>query len=300
MFKYYYWLYLVAGICFMSCDDQPSSHRVQTDTLEATKMGKFYPKPSIIAKPTTQQETTSPETERDVFQPKPTYRKKASRNIPYITWRPLTTIQKTKVWISNMGSAIFFKSGMSIDADGSPKAYHPKNIGLDDLKHAGKNGHWWALATKNGKPVVQKNGYYVSTTSLQDFRYTPWDQRRYVNAEKIPYIVLPPKVKKLGKVSLGDLAVVYNAYNGRWTYAIYADTGADSRIGEGSIALAKKLGINANARKGGISQGVVYVVFPGSGTRTPLSNTRIHVQGANCFQRLGGITHLKFWDRKLH
>lgn len=300
MLRYCYWLCLACSLCLVSCDDQPVSHRVQTDTLEATRMGRFYPKPSLVTKSSTQQEVASPEIAQEAFQTKPTYRKRTPQNTSNIAWRSLIIIQKTKVWVSSAHKAIFFTSGMSIDADGSPRAYHPKNIGLDDLKHAGKNGKWWALATKNGKPVVQKSGYYVSTTSLQDFRYTPWDQRRYVNAEKIPYIVLPPKVKKMGKVSLGDLAVVYNTHNGRWTYAIYADTGANSRIGEGSIALAKKLGINANARKGGISQGIAYLVFPGSGVRKPLSKKHMYTIGARCFQRLGGITHLRFWTKKLH
>ncbi|OJJ20581.1 hypothetical protein BKI52_19195 [marine bacterium AO1-C] len=196
--------------------------------------------------------------------------------------------------MSTTGKAILFKSGMSIDADGSPRAYHPKNIGLDDLKHAGKNGNWWALATRDGVPVLQKSGYYVSTTSLQDFRYTPWDQRRYTDAEKIPYIVLPPKVKQAGKVSLGDLAVVYNTQNHRWTYAIYADTGANTRIGEGSIALAKLLGVNASARSGGTRQGIVYLVFPGSGIHKPLSWPNIQAKGSACFYKFGGLTQLKF------
>ena len=197
------------------------------------------------------------------------------------------------MWVTQPYKALLFESGMSIDADGSPRAYHPKNTGLDDLKHAGKNGRWWALATKKGKPVIQKNGYYVSMTSLQDFRYSPWDQRRYVNAGKIPYIVLPPKVKKLGQVKLGDIAVVYNTHNNRWMYAIYADTGSDTRIGEGSIALAKLLGINASARVGGTAKGVIYLVFPGSGNGKPRSKAAIIAIGKQYFGAWGGLKRLR-------
>lgn len=150
---------------------EPSTVRVQTDTVEATPFKKFYKtfsdKTSISGKSNNylrKNLTVQP------FVPTALYAtiKKKRKKVKH-AWQRLTTIGKTKVWIDQFKTATWFKSGMSIDADGSPKAYHPKNIGLDDLKHAGNKGHWWALATKNGKPVVQKSGYYVSTTSLQDF-----------------------------------------------------------------------------------------------------------------------------------
>ena len=37
-------------------------------------------------------------------------------------------------------SAFFYESGMTIDADGAPNAYHPDNTGLDDLANAGTPG----------------------------------------------------------------------------------------------------------------------------------------------------------------
>ncbi len=63
------------------------------------------------------------------------------------------------VWGKTTGSASFFRSAMTIDADGAPNAYDPANKkGLDFLGNAGhpaKNGKpadWWALLTDNGKP----------------------------------------------------------------------------------------------------------------------------------------------------
>lgn len=283
---------------------EPSTVRIQTDTVEATPFKKFYKTfPDKISPISTSGKSDShlgQNQEVPPFVPTTLYaiKKKQKKVYSKHTWQRLITIGKTKVWINQVKTTTWFKSGMSIDADGSPKAYHPKNIGLDDLKHAGNKGNWWALATKNGKPVVQKNGYYVSTTSLQDLRYTPWDQRRYVNAEKIPYIVLPPKLKRVAKINLGDIAIVYNTYNQRWTYAIYADTGADSRIGEGSIALAKLLGINANARNGGIQQGIVYLVFPGSGLGKPLTIRTIRKTGAFLLDKFGGLTNLVLLTKK--
>ncbi len=175
--------------------------------------------------------------------------------------------------------AFYFLSGMSIDADGSPRAYHPEDTGLDALQHAGKAGHWWGIATYTDSlgqeiPYVQDSldpypGYYVSTTSLTDARYREWDPRKYVNSEKIPYIVLPARLAQATGTRLGDLAYVYNRANGKSTAAIYADTGPAGKLGEGSIYLAKQLGIDANPRRGGTEENVVYVVFPGSGNRQP-------------------------------
>lgn len=290
-----------------ACDNAETSNPPQhQDSLQATPYGKLYSKvfdsdKSASAPILPDMADSIPLESMLAFPKRRTRLNKpyAASDKPYSLKKLLTIANKT-IWKVTPHNALLFASGMSIDADGSPKAYHPKNIGLDDLKHAGKNGRWWALATKKGKPVLQKSGYYVSTTSLQDFRYSPWDQRRYVNAEKIPYIVLPPKVKQQGNVKLGDIAVVYNTGNGRWAYAIYADTGANTRIGEGSIALARLLGINANARTGGVANGVVYLVFSGSGNGKPRTVSSIRWLGKRWLLKLGGRTKLLTWINKLH
>jgi hypothetical protein len=298
--------FYLALVCLglAACDEgEPSAtNNLQKDTLKATSYHKFYSKlsgktstapllPDIVDSLPYNTKPTSAETRTQTA-------RKYTTTRPH-SLRKLLTITHKTVWKVEPHNTLLFGSGMSIDADGSPRAYHPKNTGLDDLKHAGKNGRWWALATKKGKPVLQKSGYYVSTTSLQDFRYNPWDQRRYVNAEKIPYIVLPPKVKQQGNISLGDIAVVYNTHNGRWAYAIYADTGANTRIGEGSIALARLLGINANARTGGIANGVVYLVFGGSGNGKPRTASTIRWLGKSWLPKLGGRTKLLVWANQL-
>lgn len=288
-----------------ACNDgEPSfANHLQKDTLKATSYNKLYSK--LSGKPSTtallpEIVDSLPYNAALTLATTRTWstRKYATVTRPH-SLKKLFTITNKTVWKTAPHNALLFGSGMSIDADGSPRAYHPKNTGLDDLKHAGKNGRWWALATKKGKPVVQKSGYYVSTTSLQDFRYNPWDQRRYVNAEKIPYIVLPPKVKQQGNIGLGDIAVVYNARNGRWAYAIYADTGANTRIGEGSIALARLLGINANARTGGTASGVVYLVFGGSGNGKPRTALTIRSLGKSLLHKWGGKAKLLNWIRHL-
>src|ERR1019366_5819990 len=93
-------------------------------------------------------------------------------------------------------TAFFYESGMTIDADGAPNAYHPDNSGLDDLTNAGTPGNWEGLAKdRNGEPFVQGPGdpfpgYYVSSTALADRTRPVRDPLRYVDASNIPYVVL--------------------------------------------------------------------------------------------------------------
>lgn len=72
-----------------------------------------------------------------------------------------------------------------------------------------------------------------------------------LNAEIIPFIVVPPIVIKatLGVV-LGCHAEV--TYKGITVAAVVGDDGPTRKIGEGSPALAKLLGINPNPINGGV------------------------------------------------
>jgi Fungal chitosanase of glycosyl hydrolase group 75 len=189
-------------------------------------------------------------------------------------------------------SAIFFESGMTIDADGAPNAYNPQNTGLDDLSNAGVPGHWdGVVQDENGDPYVQGPddpfpGYYVSCTSLCDRSKRSIDPRRYVDASRIPYVVLPGGLARQAGAHLGDFALVVNLRNGRSSYAIFADVGT---LGEGSVALADNLGIHSDARVGGTRGGVLYVIFPGSGNGSPRSVEEINSQAAARAEFWGGI-----------
>ena len=193
---------------------------------------------------------------------------------------------------------IAFHAGFAIDADGAPNAYGPNDIGIDHTANAGHKGNWWAVVTDNdkktGNPIIQKTedpcpGYYVSTTSLEDARYDERDPRRYVDSRVIPFIVLPKSILKLYEIGLGDFAMVVYHEPGtqgiqKKAYAIVADIGPPIKplknLGEGSIALAKLLGIRRTSPKsGGIDNGVLYVVFPGSGTQRPRTVEEIDKEG---------------------
>jgi hypothetical protein len=227
----------------------------------------------------------------------------ASMPIPATVVQPILTIAGVTISTCQGSSAFFFKAGMAIDADGAPKAYHPVHgRGLDNLANAGHEGNWYGVVTdtghKNGKPITQgpndpAPGFYVSPTALQDKHLARTDPRRYVDSSTIPYISLPGHHGEVLHALLGDLAMVINGRNGHRSAAIYADVGPRAKIGEGSIALARALGLNDNARHGGTdSHSIIYIVFPHSGHGRPLPLSSIQAQGNQLFQQWGGLPKL--------
>jgi hypothetical protein len=191
-------------------------------------------------------------------------------------------------------AAFFYESGMTIDADGAPNAYHPDNTGLDDLANAGTPGRWEGLAKNaDGEPIIQGPndpfpGYYVSATALADRSKPVNDPTRYVDASRIPFVVLPGGMARQLGARPGDFAVVFNQRNGKSSYAIFGDVGPYDRIGEGSVALAENLGIRSDARNGGTRRGILYLVFPGSGNREPRTIEEISAEGQKLLQEWEG------------
>lgn len=193
----------------------------------------------------------------------------------------------------------FFRAGMMIDADGSPHAYHSDDSkGLDYLANAGNDRDgWWALVTdEKGNPIVQgagepAPGFFISITSLEDTNKDRKDPSRYVDSEKIPFFVLP--AGNTFGADLGDFGFVVNPVNGKSCGCIFADTGPADEIGEGSIALAKALGINANPKTGGIDDGLAYIVFPGTKSGWPLSTDEVCQKAAKLFKDWGGLAKIQ-------
>lgn len=184
------------------------------------------------------------------------------------------------------GRAIYFKTGMTIDADGAYRAYKIRNQGLD-FDDNGKdpcahNGRWIGVVVdSSGRPIPQganhpRPGFLISTTSLQDPTRSNTDPQRYVDSEAVPYIVLPGG--HLGRASLGDYALVVNTENGKMVHAIAADAGPKHHVGEASIAVARALLGEAasNPRSGGTERAIIrYIVFAGSADRRfPSSDPR--------------------------
>lgn len=194
--------------------------------------------------------------------------------------------------------SFLYKSGLAINADGAPNAYGPADTEpLDYLANAGGPGNWWGIATDpTGKPHVQKiyhkqPGYYVSTTAHVNPAFPETNPDRYIDSSTVPFFVLPGG-KPFGAV-LGDIGLLFNTKTGDNIYAIYADIGPASKIGEASIQAAQALGVNSDPKKGGTIQPIIItLVFPGScpGFKTPDVWFNLAHQ---IFQKWGGLARLQ-------
>ena len=119
---------------------------------------------------------------------------------------------------------------------------------------------------------------------------------QWIDAEKVPYIVLPLKFYKQMGIHLGDVAAV--VWKDRVVYAVFADEGPENLIGEGSVALSEALGFDPwEERDGrrqivnGIDNNVLMFVFPHSANFniTPNNINQKTVNRAKpLFQALGG------------
>lgn len=174
---------------------------------------------------------------------------------------------------------VSWTAGMMIDADGCPIAYHPiERKGLEAHSSGGyPNGGWrniLAAKTKTSPAYIQREGidpnpgFFVSMSSYHHknkdgSRKNDWDTTKHVDANLVPYCVVPPQVRKkaLGIV-LG--CYVKMSYKNKEIIGVVADIGPKNKIGEASICAARLLGIPSNPRRGGIESKLVnYTIYPG-------------------------------------
>lgn len=196
----------------------------------------------------------------------------------------LTHVRGEPVTLNDDGS-VSFRGGMTIDCDGSPRAYAPAGSGLpalDYLANAGHPGNWWGIAVnQDGDPYVQSSshplehpnpGYYISTTSYERKVPPIWSCRRYLNSETVPFIVVPAPLRRMVKgVVLGCRAeVVFEGIHGfadpnhRALTCVVGDFGPATHLGEASMAVADFFGINSNPKHGGTDEKIfTYTFFPG-------------------------------------
>lgn len=88
---------------------------------------------------------------------------------------------------------------------------------------------------------------------------------RSLNPTDVPFIVIPIGDRS---AKLGDFVVV--EYEGRTALAVVGDRGPRNRFGEGSMALARSLGIDPSGTVGGVERGVKFS-FLGHGVGRPAS-----------------------------
>jgi hypothetical protein len=128
--------------------------------------------------------------------------------------------------------AVFWKADMDIDCDGQSGAH----------------------CNRNTDPL------FSPTTSYQQ------SDGRYLNAERLPYIVVPAAsgIWNHRADQIGGASVAAVVYRDRVQYAVVGDTGPQDLIGEASYATAKALGIRPDPHGGGANSGVTYIVFKDS------------------------------------
>jgi hypothetical protein len=223
---------------------------------------------------------------------------------PFVPWTDYNGVQLSK--LPDGGAYLYVVDRIAIDADGAPKAYHPKDIGLDKLANAGYPDRGWKdvlVPDPNSPsvPYIQADGgaagFFVSKTSLEDATKKVTDISRYVDASEVSYVVFPGSFYSLkGSGSLGDVAVAGEITGGKFEAAIVGDVGPQhDPLGEISIALAERLSgnkVDARSGTGTPHERVVFVVFPHSHSTPswPLSPDELNQIAARRVAAVGG------WD----
>lgn len=187
------------------------------------------------------------------------------------------------------GAYTYITEDIALDADGSLFAYHPDNIGRDDLRFASwpiGDEDWRSILVADPhdphRPYVQSEGpargYFLSMTTLRSSVGSATEPDTYVDSEEIPYLVFPAGLLRIGGVGgFGDVAMVRHLATGHTSWAVVADQGPENHpLGEISLGLAERLGgVYVNPRNGdGIAPGPVqFVVFPNSRREPPWPQT---------------------------
>jgi hypothetical protein len=176
---------------------------------------------------------------------------------------------------------VSFTSDADIDADGAngqngaPAAYKVDDSGSVAVANGGMAindgevvcAHDWAreivIVNSNDQPRVFPGGVIASMTWYRIPGKSADDPSDYVDAETVPYIVVPPLiVNKTKDVVRGCRARV--KYGSKFVDCVVADLGPANRIGELSIAAARSVGLPASPRNGGTEQPVIqYELWPG-------------------------------------
>jgi hypothetical protein len=176
---------------------------------------------------------------------------------------------------------VWFTSGAKIDADGAngqhggPPAYTIDDSGSELLANGGMAivgqrvtcSEDWArdivILGRDGEPKVFPGGVIASITWYKYPGVDPDSPLAYVDAETIPYIVVPPViVNKTKGIVCGCKARV--PYQGKSVDCIVADLGPKNKIGELSIAAARSLEMPSSPKNGGTDEPeVCYELWPG-------------------------------------
>jgi GH18 family chitinase len=218
-----------------------------------------------------------------------------------VTKTQIGTVGSTIIYSITGQNAFFFNAGMTVAAEGAPKAFNSNDaVALDYLRKAGRPGNWWSLVTNNGQPngtpLIQPAGepapgYYISTTTLQNQGFSLQSQRCYINSASVPYIALPPSLAS--KAAVGDFGAIINKKTGAVSYVIFAEIHDEGWAGKASINSAAKEGINNDPKTGGVtSPDLIYIIFPKSGNGAGRRLHDIRNNGNRLLHQFGGANLL--------
>jgi hypothetical protein len=183
--------------------------------------------------------------------------------------------------VEEQDGRVHFVADADIDADGAngqnnaPAAYKADDSGTEFLANGGMKidrgrvvcAKTWArdivILGEDNEPKVFPNGVIASITWYHHPGKTATDPAAYVDAETIPYIVVPPLIiQRTAGVVRGCRARA--TYKGSGVDCVVADKGPRNKIGELSIAAARSLGIPSSPRIGGLrTPEVLYELWPG-------------------------------------
>nr|WP_315428164.1 M15 family metallopeptidase [uncultured Albidiferax sp.] len=176
---------------------------------------------------------------------------------------------------------VYFTADADIDADGAngqaggPAAYRMDDSGTESLANGGMKiqgskvvcAQTWArdivILGADNEPMVFPGGIIASTTWYRHAGKAVNDPSAYVDAETVPYIVVPPLVvQRTAGIVRGCKARV--TWHGRSVDCVVADRGPSTKVGELSIAAARAIGLPASPRNGGTDiVEVSYELWPG-------------------------------------
>jgi hypothetical protein len=172
---------------------------------------------------------------------------------------------------------VYWNGDMTVDADGSPRAYGPEPPnGLDWLANAGYEGNWWGIATDSGdydgNPVIQKEGdpypgYYVSTTAYVHAGFKHTDHKRYLDSEHVLFSVVPGSVRNATRgICKGCKCRITDKKKKLGVlYCGIGDIGPSDHLGEASMAVCKHFHLSPDPKQGGSSDAerFQYEIWPG-------------------------------------
>ena len=173
-------------------------------------------------------------------------------------------------------------------ADGSPRCYGPSGCSpapLDYLGNAGsyETGWWGVVVDNNGTPIFQQPGnsakhpypgLYISCTAYKFPEYPKEDCRAWVNAEEIPFAVIPSSVRMAVEPKfLGCRATIFDKKHQKQVDVVCCEIGPSHHLGEASMAACVAFGLNPDPKKGGSSDHKrwLYRFWPGE----PFNNWKL-------------------------